>query len=200
MRTRRSNSSAIICAVFFVALALLQTSADAQSGTKSAPVTVTNTTANPVPVTGGVAITNTPSVDARQSGTWNVGIAGRPTVGIDPGQNTVTATSGASVLVLSRIFSFPFSSHGVDLVIESSKARVCANNTGNNNAIDVDINAVIPPLGEQAGFLIRMDNFTVPAGGFVCKVYEVMPIVTSIDIFNQNVNTTGQVKLAIFRQ
>ena len=200
MKMKGSKAFTIICTGFFVGLIVLQTSVSAQQGSKSAPVTVTNTTANPVPVGGGVSITNTPTVDARQSGTWNVGIAGKPTVGIDPGQNTVTATYGPSVLVLSRVFSFPFSSHGVDLFIETSKARICANNTGNNNAIDVDINAAIPPLGEQAGFLIRIDNFAVPAGGFVCKVYELMPVVTSIDIFNQNVNTTGQVKLAIFRQ
>jgi len=42
----------------------------------SAPVTVVNTTANPVPVAGVVNVSGTPTVNAQQSGSWNVGISG----------------------------------------------------------------------------------------------------------------------------
>ena len=45
-------------------------------------VTVVNTTANPVPVIGTVTGQVTGSVSATQSGTWNVGITGTPTVAI----------------------------------------------------------------------------------------------------------------------
>jgi hypothetical protein len=45
-----------------------------QSG--SAPVTVTNTQANPLPVVGTINVNGTPTVNAQQSGNWNVGIAG----------------------------------------------------------------------------------------------------------------------------
>src|SRR5262249_22483081 len=62
----------------------------------SLPVLVTNTPAQPVPVTGSigvggtvqaqqsgtwnVSINGTPTVQSQQSGTWNVGINGTPTV------------------------------------------------------------------------------------------------------------------------
>ena len=36
-----------------------------------------------------VNVVNTPSVNAQQSGTWNVGITGTPVVGLDAGNNTV---------------------------------------------------------------------------------------------------------------
>ena len=42
----------------------------------AAPVTVVNTSANPVPVVGTVNVEGTPTVNAQQSGSWNVGIAG----------------------------------------------------------------------------------------------------------------------------
>lgn len=65
------------------------TAAGAPQSPPSAPVTVVNTTANPVPitapqgipVTGNVAVSG--SINATQSGTWNVGITGTPKVTID---------------------------------------------------------------------------------------------------------------------
>jgi hypothetical protein len=40
-------------------------------------------------VGGTVNVGNTPSVSAQQSGSWNVGITGTPTVGLDPSANVV---------------------------------------------------------------------------------------------------------------
>jgi len=58
----------------------------------SAPVTVVNTTANPVPVTGSATVSGT--VTATQSGTWNVGIVGTPSVSINSSPtNPVFVTS-----------------------------------------------------------------------------------------------------------
>ena len=74
---------AIFC-VSLVGLTLLSGTARAQSATKTTVVTVTNTTCNPVPVTGGVAITNTPTVQLDQSAN---------TVKIDPNSNVCTTCS-----------------------------------------------------------------------------------------------------------
>jgi len=80
-RTERIAKMAITSFTVFFTVALLHAAASAQ---KTAAVTVTNTDANPVPVRGGVSVTNTPTVDARQSGDWAVGISGTPTVKLDP--------------------------------------------------------------------------------------------------------------------
>ena len=69
----------------------------------SAPVTVVNT---PLPVTGNTTVSgtvdigNTPTVNAQQSGRWNVGILGTPTVNI--GSGNVTATP----LAIGQIYEF----------------------------------------------------------------------------------------------
>jgi hypothetical protein len=43
----------------------------------------------PTSQTQNVNVVNTPTVNAQQSGTWNVGITGTPVVGLDGGNNTV---------------------------------------------------------------------------------------------------------------
>jgi hypothetical protein len=57
-------------------------SASAAPTPNTVNVKVVNTAAETVPVTGSVTIGNTPAVDARQSGDWNVGITGTPIVNI----------------------------------------------------------------------------------------------------------------------
>ena len=59
-----------------LALAVPQQLPAQQKDVPSAPVTVVNTSANPVPVVGTVSVNGTSTVDAKQSGDWNVGIAG----------------------------------------------------------------------------------------------------------------------------
>jgi hypothetical protein len=76
-------------------LAMSTASYAAPQNPPSAPVTVVNTAANPVPVSGSITVTGTSnvnvtnasipvtgSVNASQSGTWNVGITGTPSVSI----------------------------------------------------------------------------------------------------------------------
>jgi|GEM_PF-3762667 len=83
----------------------------AQSGEPAGPtkpVVVVNPPSQPVPVTGtvtgNVSITSIPTVDARQSGQWNVGINGTPTVRIDPNANTVQfAPRGTSLVFDSGV-------------------------------------------------------------------------------------------------
>jgi hypothetical protein len=75
----------ILVSVF--AFAQSQTS---HAGNGNSAVTVDNTSANPVPVAiqgtaavaGGVAITNSPTVQAAQSGAWSVALSGTPNVSI----------------------------------------------------------------------------------------------------------------------
>jgi hypothetical protein len=43
----------------------------------------------PTSQTQNVNVVNTPTVNAQQSGTWNVGINGTPVVGLDAGNNTI---------------------------------------------------------------------------------------------------------------
>jgi hypothetical protein len=43
----------------------------------------------PTSQTQNVNVVNTPTINAQQSGTWNVGINGTPVVGLDAGNNTV---------------------------------------------------------------------------------------------------------------
>src|SRR5690349_23695235 len=87
MKIQRLNKLAVGCIA--LGLSLLCAPIYAQ---KTAPVVVTNTSANPVPVSGGVVVTNVPSVDAysRQSGEWTVGLSGTPTVRIDPEREVIT--------------------------------------------------------------------------------------------------------------
>jgi hypothetical protein len=76
------------------------------------PVIVVNPPSQPVPVTGTISgsvnIANTPTVSAKQSGLWNVGIVGTPTVKLDPNNNTVQfAPRGTAVLFDSNRQLFP---------------------------------------------------------------------------------------------
>ena len=74
--------------VAMLAATLIRKEARAQAQRPSTPVSITDPI--PLPVTGAVGITGTPSfnianaptVHAVQSGTWNVGIAGTPTVSV----------------------------------------------------------------------------------------------------------------------
>jgi hypothetical protein len=196
-RTKSLSNLAIICGAAMVGLALLHTTAVAQ---KAAPVIVTNTSSNPVPVTGGVSVTNTPTVDSRQSGSWSVGIDGTPTVGIDPTANSIkVAPGGAAELLFSAEFPLPaISSGGATLPnLKYSKVRVCANNHGNSDLIDVDIDMFIPDRGNVEGFSVRVDHFTVLAGGgSVCRAYEVIGPTLMVNLKNRT-NTAGTMKMAV---
>ena len=61
MKHKKLTTFVITCGLIIMGLAL-QSTARAQSGARELPVVVTNTTDNPVPVAGGVAVTNSPTV------------------------------------------------------------------------------------------------------------------------------------------
>jgi hypothetical protein len=72
--------------------------------TKSVLAFITNDNSSPVPVTGSVtgnvtgqvSIVGTPTVAAQQSGPWNVGIAGTPSVTVQNPVNSVTVNNPAN--------------------------------------------------------------------------------------------------------
>jgi hypothetical protein len=138
-----------------LALALTPVSALAgNTANGGGSVTVVNTSANPVPVTG--------SVSASQSGTWNVGITGTPTVnvangpatqnvagtvGLDPANNTVReANSLASrPIYLNGTSSFGFNSDECDATVDLGTASHTARVVVTNLSVDITV-----PTGDKA--------------------------------------------------
>ena len=55
----------------------------------------------PTSQTQNVNVVNTPTVSAQQSGPWNVDINGTPTVGLDPGNNTVKIDGASNTVKLA---------------------------------------------------------------------------------------------------
>ena len=136
----------ITCGMFLVGLAL-QNTAQAQGGggTRELPVVVTNTTANPVPVAGGLAITNT------------------PTVKLDPNENAVRIARTATMQILSETFSSASGGTTPEWMIDTAEfetIRVCA-----SFSIGIPATVYIRTLSTDAsGFVTRhrLDQFTAP--------------------------------------
>ena len=191
MNTKRS----VIFAIFggtFIALTLLQWPAQAQTSTKSAPVTVMNTTANPVPVTGQIVVGSLPAVDAKQSGEWKVGITGTPTVGIDPANNKVlvfhrqqsTYDYKFSWANTSSPVSYDLSSE----LVGSTKVRLCVGD-GAPLPITVRVNGV------TSVDTFEFDAFIINSPGRVCNIYELWGNELQVVVENSGKNTTGDVRL-----
>jgi hypothetical protein len=135
-------------------------------------VTVTNTTANPVPVTGGVEVTNTPTVKFDSSAN---------TVKIDPNINTVKLAPSSSVSINQRepymalrvsewsgkdYISFPNLNNGVAF----TEARICFENNS-THGVSVWIYSWIGESGAGTRDFV-IDHFKIPYGGDVCNVYD----------------------------
>ncbi len=89
---------------------------------------ISNPNNAPTSQTQNVNVVNTPAVNAQQSGTWNVGINGTPTFGVNPFQNTVKIDPTDSLPVRDvdnparQPFSFSFFSHWVGSNIDLSQS------------------------------------------------------------------------------
>lgn len=112
---KRISFAVLFTTMAFAVAALVFTPAGEAVANSMRPllVRIVNDSSAPVPVTGTTSITGTPDVNvvslpavqAQQSGPWNVGINGTPTVnahimsgsfvGIDPANNTVQVASSA---------------------------------------------------------------------------------------------------------
>ena len=183
MTTKKLTAFVITSGALLIAVALVPTTASAQ---KAAPVVVTNTTASPVPVTGGVAVTNTPTVDAKQSGAWNVGITGTPTVKLGPheriqiNRNSVSNSETFSWTGQGSVFSFQWTE-------PLERARLCVANGGPNPVV-ANVNALI---GEQE---FNLDQFQV-ANNVVCRVFDIPGAYLYVTVYNTGGNTTGNVRV-----
>lgn len=200
MKTKRLKTFAMILAGVFVVFAHQQVVAQ-----KAAPVNVTNTTANPVPVSGGVAVTNTPTVDARQSGAWNVGITGTPTVQLDPTANTVKLDSNANTVKLERSRSYQraeeviWTGQGQDAWTtnfsnEFEKVSVCVAHTGPSQ---IQVNVYSFVAGSEHAFYFTRDVFVIGSPNTVCKLYELMGSAFQVQILNTGNNASGLARVGI---
>jgi hypothetical protein len=194
MRIKSFRILAIVA--IFGGLTLLQTVAPAQR--PASPVEVTNTTANPVPVTGGVAITNSPTVDARQSGQWNVGISGTPTVQLDPAANIVRVARAKSYqraeeTIWTGQASDAWTTNGTDLF---DKISVCVAHSA-PNAIQVNVFSLVVDSAGGSSFFFTRDRFVIGSPDTVCKLYDLLGGSTQVQVLNTGNNNTGMTRVGI---
>jgi hypothetical protein len=182
MNKNKLTTFAAFCGLF-AGLTLLHTTVSAQSGTRTAPITVTNTTASPVPVTGGMTVANTPTVKLDPSAN---------TVKIDPNSNVVQLAPQSEVLIGHRepytsvvfhswsggagFVSFPNINDGTTF----TKARICVE-SGTLTSVTV-VSWITQPF--TYGF--RIDKFDVPASATVCKLYDAPGTTVGVSLNTSN--------------
>jgi hypothetical protein len=172
----------LVCAtVLLCALCVLPSANYAQKDEvgPTKPVIVVNPPSQPVPVTGTISgsvnIANTPTVNAKQSGLWDVGIVGTPTVKLDPGSNTVQfAPRSTTVLFDSNRQSFPADfdrrqQFGPINIAAYSKVRVLVAQFGGTGLSGTPIQVFVST--KVLSGTLTLDVFDVT--GTTSKVYEV---------------------------
>lgn len=141
-------------------------SAPTPTSTGSAPVTVLNTTSNPVPtsvqgtttISGNVNVSNTPTVNAQQNGLWSVGILGTPTFGLSPSANAVQAQqNGAWSVGISGTPTFGISQSANTIQAQQNGSW----NVGITGTPDVNI-AGTPTVALAAGSTVQLGTQTAP--------------------------------------
>jgi len=170
------------CATFLItALCILPFASYAQDNGvgPTKPVIVVNPASQPVPVTGTISgsvnIANTPTVNAQQSGLWNVGIVGTPTVKLDPSSNTVQfAPRSTTVLFDSNRQSFPADfdrrqQFGPINIAAYSNVRVLVAQFGGTGLSNIPIQVFVST--KVLSGTLPLDVFDVT--GTTSKVYEV---------------------------
>jgi len=166
------------------------------------PVVVVNSASNPLPVTGSVTgtveISNTATVNAKQSGPWSVSLADSPSVKIDPDNNTVKLAHSGTELVFLDARSYPDSSGKIDIgsidIRQFSKVRLQLLNSGGSD-IDVTISTVdlsnLPNV-----YLFENETVTVHAGERFNKLYETLGTWVLVSVHSHS--AAGSVQLAVF--
>ena len=136
-------------------------------------VIVVNTPAQPVPVTGNVAVTGATTisgtVNAAQSGTW--------TVGIDPAHNQVSLAPGGSLFHNPGFTTIGAAPASVDLgpfdLSNLSKMRIIAR-AFNNNGGDIKFTVFAWDPATSTEFRIPLDEFSLNEES-LSRVYEAPP-------------------------
>ena len=195
----------IVSAAVIVAVTQLQNAVSAQDVPRETkPVVVVNTPDNPVPVTGSVQVTNTPTVEARQSGPWNVALEGTPTFKIDPNNNTVRMDPSV------RAIDFHGFSHnwgqgqiyGVTQYTQHySRLKVCVKNSPTGLGLqDALVKVLSRNLNGENISDFEIGRFFAPrSGAAVCNVHDLPGWLTVVSIESE-VNTAGTVSLGLFGQ
>lgn len=178
-RLKRYALAAAAIAMLVGAIALFQPAVSHGDSTKD--VRVINTPAEPVPVSlqGTVGISGT--VQAQQSGVWNVGINGTPTVAIDPLNNVVRLAGGGTKLLLDQDFNnFPTSGQFIPSIDISPYAKIRFSGTVNGSG---SIHYWVysgPTVGGPDTGLRYLDDFS--SNSYFTKVYEVAGVSLHIRI------------------
>lgn len=173
-----SMATTFLCFLLMSATALSQ---------KTSNVTVTNTAADPVPVTGSVSVTTIPGVQLDPNGN---------TVKLDSNANTVRLAQNAAVNIAtstianvesfnwtgqSSVFSFQWTER-------LSKARVCVAHTGANQIV-IGVNSLI---GESE---FAIDQFSIASPNTVCRIYEIPGEYLYVRAHNTGANAAGLVRI-----
>jgi len=141
-------------------------SAPTPTSTGTAPVTVLNTTSNPVPtspqgtttISGNVNVSNTPTVNAQQNGLWSVGILGTPTFGLSPSANAVQAQqNGPWSVGISGTPTFGISQSANTIQAQQNGSW----NVGITGTPNVNI-AGTPTVALAAGSTVQLGTQTAP--------------------------------------
>jgi hypothetical protein len=129
----------------------------------SAPVTVTNTSSNPVPITGSTTVSG--SVAASQSGPWNVGITGSlPAVSMQG--TTVIGDMVVPAGSIDRGFFFDASSY--------KEIRIVGIALGSAGSCAFTVTVWLMDPNNAAAALMRLDQYPTRDVLETTKVYDVV--------------------------
>ena len=202
MMTKRSAAFATMLWAFFIGSALLYSPV---LGQKAAPVTVTNTTANPVPVAGGVEVTNTAEnpvpivvrgnsiIAAEQRGAWNVGITGNVRLHPDTAIVQVARREVYSIGFKREWAQDPSTAY---FRVDSPyyiKYRMCIlNNAPQPIFVSVSGETL---LGTSHTYGI--EDFTMGGQSRVCNIYDLPGETFEVRVQNTGSNNSGDVRVNI---
>jgi hypothetical protein len=156
---KRFALAAALLVTLVGAMALFQPATSHGDSIKDTRVINTPAEAVPVSIQGTAGISGT--IQAQQSGAWNVGINGTPTVRIDP-LNNLVRTGGTKLLFNQSLINIPGTMEITPIDIsEFSKIRVSVTVNGSGSITFLLLS------GTNADFPggYRLDEFTVSSGG-----------------------------------
>ena len=115
----------------------------------------------PTTQTQNVNVVNTPTVNAQQSGTWNVGISGTPVVGLDAANNTVKFDATNNTVKIDTTNPLPV--RDVDNAARHPYAFYEAVSFSGNSLVVVSISPLIPANKRLVIEQISVDAFLAPS-------------------------------------
>jgi len=183
MNRRIPGSVAIYC-VTFIGLLLLPCTVLAQTSAKTSPVIVTNTTANPVPITGRVDV-------------------GTPTVKLDPDNNTVRLDPSATRIDFRGVaHNWAIGqTYVLGHVTENySRIKICVRNAPTSPDQQDVVARVISRNVYDAVFDFEIGRLTAVRGGPAeCKVFD-LPGYQILVVIEGPLNTAGIVSVGLWGQ